>query len=320
MKQIITSILKSLGLFIGFLLFFILGTSFILIKGPSRVVSNLYVNSLKESSGGGFIADIFLTEQEVQEALDSNKIIISDDVTESSANFDNSNLDMDEIIIEKVTGSTFRGTMMIINDPSRVSVETIDTFCDTCGKPVQYIVDLNDGIGGINGGRFYDNGQGGVGGSPMEIVISNGEMIMGNTDTKYPMMGFNADDKLIVGNISGKEALEMGIRDALSFGPILITNGEPAKVVGDGSGLNPRTVIGQRADGAVLLLVIDGRQANSLGADFQDCIEVMLEYGAINAGNLDGGSSSTMVYQGETVSEPATLYGDRKVPTIFMVK
>jgi len=112
----------------------------------------------------------------------------------------------------------------------------------------------------------------------------------------------------------------MGIRDALSFGPILITNGEPAKVVGDGSGLNPRTVIGQRADGAVLLLVIDGRQANSLGADFQDCIEVMLEYGAINAGNLDGGSSSTMVYQGETVSEPATLYGDRKVPTIFMVK
>ena len=99
-------------------------------------------------------------------------------------------------------------------------------------------------------------------------------------------------------------------RDSLRF----VRKGEA-----DGAEEYPRTVIGQRADGAVLLLVIDGRQPQSLGATYQDCIQVMQEWGAVNAANLDGGSSTQMIYQGETVNVSASLYGPRNIPTAFVV-
>ena len=132
-------------------------------------------------------------------------------------------------------------------------------------------------------------------------------------------MGFDADNQLIVGTLTGQECLDRGIRDAVAFGPAFIVNGEPMDVAGSGGGLNPRTVLGQRADGAVLMLVIDGRQASSIGATYKDCIDVMLEYGAINAGNLDGGSSSMLVYEGEVQNVCASLYGSRPMPTAFVV-
>lgn len=88
--------------------------------------------------------------------------------------------------------------------------------------------------------------------------------------------------------MTGQECLDRGIRDAVSFGPTFIVNGKAMEVAGSGGGLNPRTVLGQRADGAVLMLVIDGRQSHSIGATYKDCIDVMLQYGAVNAANLDG--------------------------------
>ena len=91
------------------------------------------------------------------------------------------------------------------------------------------------------------------------------------------------------------------------------------EVAGSGGGLNPRTVLGQRADGAVLMLVIDGRQSHSIGATYKDCIDVMLQYGAVNAANLDGGSSSMLVYNGEVQNVCASLYGSRPLPTAFIV-
>ena len=90
--------------------------------------------------------------------------------------------------------------------------------------------------------------------------------------------------------MTAQAALDRGVRDAVSFGPVLVVNGEAVEVNGSGSGLNPRTAIGQREDGSILLVVIDGRQVNSLGASYSDVIELMLEYGAVNAANLDGGS------------------------------
>jgi exopolysaccharide biosynthesis protein len=83
--------------------------------------------------------------------------------------------------------------------------------------------------------------------------------------------------------------------------------------------VNPRTAIGQRSDGAVLLLVIDGRQVSSLGATYLDVAEVMLSYGAVNACNLDGGSSSVMWYGGKYINSPCTVVGIRPVPTTFLV-
>ena len=120
--------------------------------------------------------------------------------------------------------------------------------------------------------------------------------------------------------MSVSKAKELGIRDAVMFGPALVVNGEPCQVSGASSGLNPRSAIGQRADGAVLLLVIDGRTANSLGATLADEINLMLEYGAVNAANLDGGSSSMMYYNGEYVNKGVVLTGSRRLPDAFVVR
>jgi exopolysaccharide biosynthesis protein len=134
----------------------------------------------------------------------------------------------------------------------------------------------------------------------------------------------------VANSITSAEIKERDIQYGVCFGPVLIANGEPCNV--NISGVNPRTAIGQRSDGAVLMLVIDGRQVISLGATFQDLIDIFLEYGAVNACNLDGGASSVMMYR-----DTYGRYGDegkivmvnnhailqeipRKMPTFFMVK
>ncbi len=134
-------------------------------------------------------------------------------------------------------------------------------------------------------------------------------------------VGFNQDNIMVISkDMSKEEARKKGIRDAITFGPALIVNGEPVSVKGASSGLNPRTAIGQRADGAVLMLVIDGRQASSLGATYSDLISIMLEYKAINAINMDGGSSSLMYYHGDYLNSGVVLTGSRTMPTAFIVR
>jgi len=155
------------------------------------------------------------------------------------------------------------------------------------------------------------------------------------------IIGFNHDNILIVDEITGKSANEVkayveekGIRDAVSFQDEasdsnnhfvpLIINGEPRQLGGQGSGANPRTVIGQRKDGAVLLLVTDGRGTSGhLGATASDLINIMQDYGAVNAANLDGGSSTTMVYNGEYEMTSVTFYYQNsswKLPDAFVVR
>ena len=90
---------------------------------------------------------------------------------------------------------------------------------------------------------------------------------------------------------------------------------------GDGGwGIAPRTAIGQRKDGAILMLVIDGRQTRSVGATLKDVQNTMLQYGAVNATNLDGGSSASMYYEGEVINNPSDPLGERSVPSAIYVK
>jgi len=120
--------------------------------------------------------------------------------------------------------------------------------------------------------------------------------------------------------MTGAEAKERNLQWACSFGPALIINGEAStdsRITS--SGVNPRTAIGQRADGAVLLLVVDGRQVTSLGATLEDLVTIMMEHGAVNAANLDGGSSSQMIYNDETLNINASVIGLRPLPTTFLV-
>ena len=122
--------------------------------------------------------------------------------------------------------------------------------------------------------------------------------------------------------MTGTEALEMGIRDAVDWGPYLIVDGvNQFGNVKRYTWTCGRAAIGQRADGIVLLLVIDGLQSHSKGASYADMAKIMEDYGAINAANLDGGTSTMMVENHKYVNSPWNGYVPtfRRLPNAWIV-
>ena len=314
----------------------VVGVVAIVLCGPSESAQELLTRSLKETSAMGFVPDLFLSEERINEItagkevevdtpteeIDTSLVTITatrqdtaDETTGEAAEEEGEDIEFVEI-----TGASYRGIMMIVKDPTRIFVGTPDSFGDV-GLTLEEMVEKYDAIGGVNGGGFYDPNGTGEGGIPSGIVITDGEMTWGNHATRSSVIGFDGDGILHVGNMTGAEAMERNLQWACSFGPALIINGEASTDSSiTASGVNPRTAIGQRADGAVLLLVVDGRQVTSLGATFEDLIAIMLEHGAVNASNLDGGSSSQMIYNDETLNINASVIGLRPLPTTFLVR
>ncbi|MGN1120558.1 MAG: phosphodiester glycosidase family protein [Oscillospiraceae bacterium] len=305
---------------------------YVLECGPSQKARDLFVISMNETSAAKFVSTIFLDKATVDEILASNTFEDTDIVTdaelvviaaENTAQKDEGiDPDGDGIDIVPFSGSTFKGRMMIVYDPSRVFLGTSGAYGPGIwGRTLPDICDSYDNIvGAINGGGWIDSNGHGMGGEPLGFVISEGKALWGGSYTAWDMAGMTVDNKLVVGRMTAQSAIDNGVRDAAIYGPSLIINGEPLEALGTGSGLNPRTAIGQRADGAMLLMTIDGRQSNSLGASLTDVRDIMLEFGAVNAYNLDGGSSSSMIYNGETINQSSSLVGLREMPTAWLVR
>lgn len=307
----------------------LLGIIFILVKGPSDTAKVLFVSSVNETSAIGFLGDIFLSDEEVKEILDGNTMAEVEEGTVSDTDLINVDEDStaQDVEIVDIVGSTYKGKLMIVKDPSRVFVGTVPQFVEGNGMVVSEIMEQYGAVGGVNGGEFVDMGSYSYTGMPMGGVISNGEHVFGDLNTMYNLSGFTKDNIFVIGKMTVQQALDMGMRDCVHVkyetGPFLVLNGEALTVPDTsvyGGGKNPRTAIGQRADGAVLLLVVDGRQANSLGATFKELAYIMLEYGAVNASAMDGGTSTQMVYEGEIQNNPYSPTGPRKCPTAWMVK
>ncbi len=228
-----------------------------------------------------------------------------------------------------ISGDGYRGKLAVIYDPSKVKLAisqgTGTTLDNSYGQYITTMAKRYNAVIAINGGGFFDPDWNSTGGVPHGVVISEGKLIANNSRANGTggIIGFNADNKLILSRMSAWEAVNSGIRDAVDFGPFLIVNGKASFVKGNGGwGEAPRTAIGQRADGIVLLLAIDGRQIGSIGADMDDLTEVMLNYGAINAANLDGGTSTAMALNGEIISNPRNGYYQaqtRPVPNAWIV-
>lgn len=293
-------------------------------RGPSSHIRNLFVMSVRETSAAGFLADIFLSDEEVQ-AITSANVINEKEINTDTALVqipeEIEENDQEDIEVVEVTGALYKGKMMIIKDPSRVKVGICNEFDKTkAGLTLLELCDKYDAIAGINGGRYNDDNGFGKGGLPEGIVFSEGELVYGDLNQVYNIYGFDDNDVFICGKMTGQDAVDRGIRDAVTFGPALVVNGEAVSSTGTGGGLNPRTAIGQRADGSVLLLVIEGRQTSSLGATYLDLIDIMLEFEAVNAANLDGGMSSSMAYEGEEIVNNCSIKGARDMPTAFLVE
>ena len=304
----------------------------VIAKGPFPTAQKRFVCSVKETSAIGFLADWFYSKEEVAEYLGSFRDNTTTEVTDptlvkigtktdENGNETPTNADQPETEIVEITGATYRGKMLKVKDPSRVFVGVSGPFGnDKEGKRVSEMVESYGALAGINAGGFSDPGGVGKGGVPLGMVVSQGEMKYGSLSATYDVIGFDKNNILHVGTMTGQQAMDAGIRDAACFGPVLIVNGNPVNLEKDlGGGFNPRSAIGQTADGTVLLLVIDGRQTGSLGATYDDLITVMMEHGAVNAANLDGGSSSHMIYEGELITVCSSLYGPRKMPSCWLV-
>lgn len=320
-------ILGRIGIFLGATLVIVLAAFLVMIymivKGPSTQVRDLFVPSVKESSAGGILADLFLTQEEIDAIMANNTgkyeggISIETDKGMIQIPNEEENKEQPDIEIVEVFGPLYKGKMMIVKDPSKVIVGTCDKFdANGRGLTLVEIIEKYGAVGGVNGGGFTDTWGFGKGGCPVGIVCSQGELVFGNLNTEYDVYGFDKDNNFVIGRMTGQEAIDRGIRDAVTFGPALVVNGQPMNV---NSGLNPRTAIGQRADGSVLLLVIEGRQTSSLGATYADLINIMLEFGAVNAANLDGGMSSSMAYQGEEILKNSSVSATRDMPTAFII-
>ena len=306
----------------------------ILMRGPSPHIRDQFVSSVMESSMGGVFAKMILSDEEIAEILNRNKTQEFDTVTDTKlVNIADKNKaaaaaqavnpydpDGDGVEIHEVSGPMYHGVMMVVLDPSRVKVSALEEFNHRgAGYTLKEHIEKSGAIGGVNGGKYEDKGGMGIGGWPEGIVIADGKLRNGAPNATFDVYGFTKDNVLVVGRMTCQYALNMGVRDAVTFGPTLIVNGKAAKYSGNSGGLNPRTAIGQRADGAVLLLVIEGRKTSSMGATMADLIDVMKEYGAVNAANLDGGMSSAMWYKNEELVSSSSIRQSRKMPTAFVV-
>lgn len=233
------------------------------------------------------------------------------------------NKNNDYKVIE-IKGSKYHGYLTAIYEPSRIGVVATNQI----GKAGEWLVDMSartKSLVGVNAGGFADANFNGDGGTPLGITISDGKVL---TESKYGgsygVVGFDKNDKLVIGKFSLEQAKEKGLRDAVTFGPFLISDGKDCTDFGTAAlGRASRTSIGQREDGIVLLLVLDGDRTKGEGAVYKEEQEIMKKYGAVNAANLDGGTSSCMTVHSSLVNDPTSMSGEhrtREIATAFILK
>ncbi len=332
------------NLLIILLVLFIVGGSsgLFLLYGPWHGFRDWLITTAMTTLNHQWLATVFYSDETIAEVMANNAVIESGEDTNTDevelvaqvekVQYDN---EYEEAILKKdegndlykvikIKGKGYTGHLVAVYDPSKISVCTTKYL----GTKGQYLVDMavqNKAVVAINGGGFVDPNYNSLGGVPQGTVIKNGKIISNRTYKKSGgIVGFTKDNKLILARMTASEALKKGVRDAVTFGPFLIVNGKPSFIKGNGGwGQAPRTAIGQRKDGIVLFLVIDGRMVGRPGADMVDLTEIMQKYGAYNAANLDGGTSCGLVVKGKLINDPINGNGKHKtrmIATGFIVK
>lgn len=314
--------LKSLLYFLIFEFFFLsITTPLLVFYGPFENVKRTITGVSWNSFSYKKVAKTFLSDTAIARIL-GDGYAISNINTEAikMLKFGINHTSKTELF--DIESSNFNGKLLVIQDPTRIKVGYSNQI-PRAGETTSSIARRNGAIAAINGGGFIDTKWAGTGGAPLGFLISGGKYISGDLKDKYSKrdtIAFTEDGMLIVGKHSQNDLKKYKVKEAISFGPPLIVNGKPTIKKGDGGwGISPRTVIGQKKDGSVLFLVIDGRSIKSFGATLKEVQDIMLKYEAINAANLDGGSSATMYYDGKVINTPSDALGERSVPSVFMV-
>ena len=329
--------------FIVSIILFILGISgfVFLFYGPIYSFKEFWITSAMTTISHQYLATWIYSDEYIQKVLSNNEIFEVEEISNPDDikfrkytttiyrnKYEKEILTKDEdndlYKLINVSGKGYQGFLVAIYDPSRIHIATTK-YLGVRGESILTVSEREGAIIAMNAGGFYDPDWNSNGALPHGTVISNGKVVSDYVDANVGggFIGFDNNNKLILGYMSKNEALNRGLRDAVEFGPYLIVNGKRSFIRGNGGwGIAPRTAIGQRRDGIVLFLVINGRLASSIGADMVDLTDIMENYGAYNAANLDGGSSSALIINQQIINTPVAggSNGLRDMSTFWVVK
>lgn len=299
------------------LVFFAATSPIIVLFGPFGNLKRAVVGAIMRSRHPQYITWLY-NQEELNEILGVVKTTEQTQVLSFKPRTDFT------LSLQKIETTRFVGYLLEIPNPQRIQVATAEDIQEK-GDTTSRIAKKNNAVAAINGGGFYDPNGTGTGRLPYGFIIHEGKYLLGqqvDDKERVDFVGMTRSGNLIAGNYNKKELHDLGVTEGLTFGPPLIMNGKKVIRSGDGGwGISPRSAIGQKKDGTMMFLVIDGRQPGySIGATLVDVQNIMYEKGAYIAANLDGGSSTTLYYNGNVVNKPADLLGERMIPTAFIVK
>ncbi|MDD2203495.1 MAG: phosphodiester glycosidase family protein [Bacilli bacterium] len=327
----------------GIILDLFICIALIVLYGPWSGFRTFWITTAMSTMNHQYLAYWFYSNETIQEVLENNYIIESNNATDISLikkiaynkngiyedKYEEQILNKDKgnnsYKVINVKGSGYKGYLIAVYDPSKVEL-VMTRYLKTKGENILNLAKNNDARVAINASGFVDPNEVGNGGMPTGSVIKDNKLIFSSPapGRSGGVIGFDKNDNLILSkeNIS-KARTKYKLRDAVEFGPFLIVNGKASFIKGDGGwGVAPRTVIGQRRDGIVLFLIIDGRKPGySNGATMSQLTEIMMNYKAVNASNLDGGASTALVVENEVRNKPAGIGGNglRRLPNAWIV-
>lgn len=310
MKKTLKRILITLTLFLTLI---ILGITLFFKTDLFYDQKVIWVETAMSTTSHQYLATWFLSQDEIDTILASNAVVNETNTSSDSVSITEST---QEVNVYSISGATYTGTVVTVSDPSAVSL--IDTTENNSGQKLSTVVSETDALVAINAAGFSFRNRSSSSSIINSLTIIDGELLYGDEDTTYSMIGLTENGILMLGNYTYEEAVTAGITDAIEFGPFLVVNGEAQVTSTSAGGIQPRTAIGQTADGTFIFVVIEGRTSSSLGATYYDLQQIMLEYGAVNATNLDGGGSSAMFYEGELMNTLSNG-SERSIPNAFIV-
>lgn len=208
-----------------------------------------------------------------------------------------------------------RGILAICKDTSRLSLCPADTL-GVIGQTAGRICEANGGVLAITGSAFIDPEGVGNGGEISGLAVCSGEVFGSRLMEDSKRLELRTDNRMYI--MDSASELGEGTRDACEFQPAMIIDGTIMDTTWNG--LEPRAVLGQSEKLETMMVIVEGRYADSLGCGVEYVAAKMRQYGCVQAMNLDGGTSAIMYYEGEYVTRCSNpdLPGGRTLPTAWV--
>ena len=265
--------------------------------------------AIKEKLGNGTVTDTESTDK---------KVIAETEETGSSAVNDTETVEGGTVIGEysdsktSITLKQYRAydsdiyvADITVSDASALKTALANnTYGRNITDTTSDIADENNAVLAING-DYYGARQSGY-------VIRNSKLYRNTSgDRDALVIQKNGEFKFVSeSETSAEQLLQAGALQVFSFGPVLLNNSEISvgenEEVGMAMASNPRTAVGYLGNNHYVFVVSDGRTSESAGLSLYELASFMKEIGVVDAYNLDGGGSSTMVFKGEIINNPTT--------------